>query len=90
MKETYPNSIESIDSCRIRCNAFKKDLRNHLSNNLGHKNIGLIGHNAQFRVLTTKPEFWERFKDEKLPSKIMPDALDCLSLKNCEFALFQL
>ena len=90
MQEIYPKSIESLDSSRARSDIVKSDIKSYLKSNPGLTNIGLVGHNVFFRVLTTKPEFWERTKDEKIPSKMMPDAPDCMSLKNCEFVLFQL
>lgn len=90
MQETYPKSIESLNSSRVRSDIVKCDIKSYLKSNPGLTNIGLVGHNVLFRVFTTKPEFWERTKDEKIPSKIMPDAPDCMSLKNCEFVLFPL
>ena len=66
------------------------DIKNYLNSNPGLTNTGIVGHNVHFRVLTTNPDFWERVKDEKLPSKMMPDSPDCMSLKNCEFALYKL
>jgi hypothetical protein len=90
MQEVYPKSIESLNSSRVRSDIVKSDIKSYLKNNPGLTNIGLVGHNVLFRVFTTKPEFWERTKDKKIPSKMMPDSPDCMSLKNCEFVLFPL
>jgi hypothetical protein len=65
MLEIYPKSIESLDSSRARSERVKSDIKSYLKSNPGLTNIGLVGHNVLFRVLTTKPEFWERTKDEK-------------------------
>lgn len=85
IRKHYPHEIETLDSVRKRVALVKESIRQFMRAN-PDKRVAVISHSSFLKIFTAPDSYWaEHGYSEKCPKPP-----NCLILKNCELAAYDL